>query len=59
MADPVDAATQGEMGAIANLSRGVFSRILLEAEENGLVRLRRAGAENPDPDRLLEDRALS
>jgi len=56
-ADPAVDATQGEIGAIANLSRGVVSRLLLEMEEEGLVRLRRASVEILDPDRLLQDRA--
>lgn len=52
-ADPVVDATQGEIGAIANLSRGVVSRLLLEMEGEGLLRLRRASVEILDPDRLL------
>lgn len=58
-ADPVVDATQGEIGAIANLSRGVVSRLLLEMEEDGLLRLRRASVEILDPDRLLQDRTPS
>lgn len=46
-------ATQGEMAAIANLSRGVVSTLLLEMEHEGLVRLRRAGVEIVDAPRLL------
>jgi CRP-like cAMP-binding protein len=49
-------ATQGEIAAIANLSRGVVSRLLLEMEQEGLVRLRRANVEILDPDRLLQER---
>jgi CRP-like cAMP-binding protein len=58
-ADPVVDATQGEIGAIANLSRGVVSRLLLEMEAEGLVRLRRASIGIRDPDRLLRSRAIS
>jgi CRP-like cAMP-binding protein len=54
--DPVVDATQGEIGAIANLSRGVVSRLLLEMEQEGIVRLGRASVEILDPDRLLKDR---
>lgn len=49
-------ATQGEIAAIANLSRGVVSRLLLEMEQEGLLQLRRAGVEILDPDRLLQER---
>jgi len=49
-------ATQGEIAAIANLSRGVVSRLLLEMEQEGLVQLRRANVEILDPDRLLQER---
>jgi CRP-like cAMP-binding protein len=49
-------ATQGEIAAIANLSRGVVSRLLLEMEQDGLVRLRRASVEILEPDRLLQER---
>jgi CRP-like cAMP-binding protein len=49
-------ATQSEIAAIANLSRGVVSRLLLEMEQEGLVRLRRANVEILDPDRLLQER---
>ena len=49
-------ATQGEIAAITNLSRGVVSRLLLEMEQEGLVQLRRAGVEILDPDRLLQER---
>lgn len=56
-ADPVVDATQGEIGAIANLSRGVVSRLLVEMEQEGLVRLRRASVEILEPDRLLQERA--
>ena len=49
-------ATQGEIGAIANLSRGVVSRLLLEMEQDGLVQLRRASVEILDADRLLRER---
>jgi CRP-like cAMP-binding protein len=56
-ADPVVDATQGEIGVIANLSRGVVSRLLVEMEQEGLVRLRRASVEILEPDRLLRERA--
>ena len=49
-------ATQGEIGAIANLSRGVVSRLLLEMEQEGLLHIRRASVEILDPDRLLRER---
>ena len=49
-------ATQGEIGAIANLSRGVVSRLLLEMEQEGLVHIRRASVEILDPGRLLRER---
>ena len=49
-------ATQGEIAAIANLSRGVVSRLLLEMEQEGLVQIRRASVEILDPDRLLLER---
>ena len=49
-------ATQGEIAAIANLSRGVVSRLLLEMEQEGLVQIRRASIEILDPDRLLQER---
>ncbi len=52
-------ATQGEIGAIANLSRGVVSRLLLEMEQEGLVHIRRASVEILDPDRLLRERGTS
>lgn len=58
-ADPVVDATQSEIAAIANLSRGVVSRLLLEMEDEGLVRLRRASVEILDPDRLLQERTPS
>jgi len=49
-------ATQVEIAAIANLSRGVVSRLLLEMEQEGLVQLRRASVEILDPERLLQER---
>lgn len=52
-------ATQGEIAAIANLSRGVVSRLLLEMEQECLVQLRRASVEILDPDRLLQERRSS
>jgi CRP-like cAMP-binding protein len=56
---PVVDATQGEIGAIANLSRGVVSRLLIQMEEEGLLRSRRASVEILDPDRLLQERKPS
>lgn len=47
-------ATQGEIAAIANLSRGVVSALLQEMETAGMVRLRRAGVEIIDARRLLQ-----
>jgi CRP-like cAMP-binding protein len=52
-------ATQGEIAAIANMSRGVASKLMLEMEHEGLVRLRRAGVEILDPDRLIQEREAS
>jgi len=49
-------ATQGEIAAIANLSRGVVSRLLLAMEREGVVQIRRASVEILDPDRLLRER---
>lgn len=46
-------ATQTELAAIANLSRGMVSTLLAEMERDGLVRLRRAGVELVEPRRLL------
>lgn len=57
--EPVVDATQGEIAAIANLSRGVVSRLLIEMEAEGILRLRRASVEILDPDRLLRDRGRS
>ncbi|HKK35847.1 MAG TPA: Crp/Fnr family transcriptional regulator [Paracoccaceae bacterium] len=49
-------ATQGEIAAIANLSRSVVSSLLLKMELDGLVRLRRASVEILDVERLLATR---
>jgi CRP-like cAMP-binding protein len=53
-ADPIVDATQGEIEAIANMSRGVVSRLLLAMGQEGLLRLRRANVEILDPEGLLE-----
>jgi CRP-like cAMP-binding protein len=50
---PIIDATQSEIAAIANLSRAVVSRLLLEMERDGVVRLRRAGVEVLDAERLF------
>jgi CRP-like cAMP-binding protein len=46
-------ATQTEIADIANLSRGVVSRLLVDMERADLVRLGRAAIEIADPQRLL------
>lgn len=52
-ARPMVDATQSEIAAIANLSRGVVSALLLDMERAGLVSLRRAGVEILDAGQLL------
>lgn len=51
---PIVDATQSELAAIANLSRSVVSALLLDMERDGVVRLRRAGVEIVDAERLLQ-----
>jgi CRP-like cAMP-binding protein len=50
---PTVDATQSEIAAIANLSRGVVSALLLEMEREGVVRLGRSSVEIVDAERLL------
>lgn len=50
-------ATQSEIAGIVNLSRGVVSRLLLEMERDGVVRLRRASVEIRKTEGLLREGA--
>lgn len=51
---PVIDATQGEIAAIANLSRSVVSTLLMRLQQEGIIRLHRASIEVLDARRLLD-----